>query len=98
MQKESQTNEALKQILHLQEDVFEITQIILEDSSKNNINDNFKTELINGPKSKVNTDFNNNDKAKNIYEKGYNDNEDYIFEYNKDIEGLISKYEEKINL
>ena len=82
----------------LKEDVFEITQIILEDSSKNNINDNFKTELINGPKSKVNTDFNNNDKAKNIYDKGYNDNEDYIFEYNKDIEGLISKYEEKINL
>ena len=82
----------------LKEDVFEITQIILEDSSKNNINDNFKTELFNGPKSKVNTDFNNNDKAKNIYDKGYNDNEDYIFEYNKDIEGLISKYEEKINL
>ena len=82
----------------LKEDVFEITQIILEDSSKNNIVDNFKTELINGPKSKVNTDFNNNDKAKNIYDKGYNDNEDYIFEYNKDIEGLISKYEEKINL
>ena len=82
----------------LKEDVFEITQIILEDSSKNNINDNFKTELINGPKSKVNTDFNNYDKAKNICDKGYNDNEDYIFEYNKDIEGLISKYEEKINL
>ena len=82
----------------LKEDVFEITQIILEDSSKNKIDDNFKTELINGPKSKVNTDFNNNDKAKNIYDKGYNDNEDYIFEYNKDIEGLISKYEEKINL
>jgi hypothetical protein len=82
----------------LKEDVFEITQIILEDSSKNNINDNFKTELFNGPKSKVNTDFNNYDKAKNICDKGYNDNEDYIFEYNKDIEGLISKYEEKINL
>ena len=82
----------------LKEDVFEITQIILEDSSKNKIDDNFKTELINGPNSKVNTDFNNNDKAKNIYDKGYNDNEDYIFEYNKDIEGLISKYEEKINL
>ena len=78
----------------LKEDVFEITQIILEDSSKNNSDNNFKTELFNRQKDKVNTGINNNDKAKNICDR----NEDYIIEYNKDIEGLISKYEEKINL
>jgi hypothetical protein len=78
----------------LKEDVFEITQIILEDSSKNNSDNNFKTELINRQKDKVNSGINYNDKAKNICDR----NEDYIIEYNKDIEGLISKYEEKINL
>ncbi len=82
----------------LKEDVFEITQIILEDSPKNNIDNTFKSELFNGPKTIINSDINNNDKAKNICNRGHNDNEDYIIEYNKDIEGLISKYEEKINL
>ena len=78
----------------LKEDVFEITQIILDDSSKNNIDN----DLFNEQKDKVNTEININKKAKNICNREHNDNKDYIIEYNKDIEGLISKYEEKINL
>ena len=82
----------------LKEDVFEITQILLEDSSNNDIDNNLKTELFKGKMEKEIKDNNNKDKTSNICDKGLKKNEDYIFEYNKDIEGLISKYEEKINL
>ena len=119
----------------LNKDVFEITQILLEDSYKNSIEHNMKNKNINNlilkeENNKENFEENNNDtniiftEINELNKENYNKNEnginsdennineqnnkginitkniqkENILHYNNEIQGLISKYEEKIDI
>ena len=119
----------------LNKDVFEITQILLEDSYKNSIEHNINNKNINNlilkeENNKENFEENNNDtniiftEINELNKENYNKNEnginsdennineqnnkginitkniqkENILHYNNEIQGLISKYEEKIDI
>ena len=90
----------------LNEDIFEITDLTIKNVSQNNElnftnpNNNFNIITINPNLSNNKEDINTNIINSNIIATEINsgENEDIKKEYVKDIEGLIEKYEEKINL
>ena len=119
----------------LNKDVFEITQILLEDSYKNSIEHNINNKNINNlilkeENNKENFEENNNNtniiftEINELNKENYNKNEnginsdennineqnnkginitkniqkENILHYNNEIQGLISKYEEKIDI